>query len=74
MKAEGALAPVRWYRSLRGFIKDATAELKKVVWPSGDELKAYTYLVLFVLAAVALWIGALEAICHWISNAVHLYG
>lgn len=65
---------MRLYRKLRGFIKDARSELKKVVWPTMDEVKGYTNLVLIVLVAVAAWIGLLEFVCHRVTDAVHLYG
>ncbi|HOS94668.1 MAG TPA: preprotein translocase subunit SecE [Armatimonadota bacterium] len=71
--AEG-IAPVRWFRSFRGFIREATAELKRVVWPTWDELKGYTYLVLLVIAVVAVWLGLLEFVLAWLTNKVGLYG
>ena len=65
---------MRWYRSLRSFIRDATAEMKKVIWPTADELKAHTSLVLFVLVVVAAWFGILGWALHFAAMKVNLYG
>jgi len=44
--------------SLGKFLKSARAELKKVNWPSKQELKTHTTVVIIVcaLAAAAIWI------------------
>jgi len=72
--AEGRWTVVRVFGRLRSFIKEASQELRRVVWPSTEELKGYTYLVVIVILLVAVWIGILEFACLKLSDAVHLYG
>ena len=42
------------------FVKESVAELKKTSWPSYEELKKSTALVLAAVAIITLWIGGLD--------------
>ncbi len=66
---------VAWYRSARKFLKEAMHELREVVWPSAEEVKQYTILVITVLIGVAVWIAIWEGLFQWIADRVlDLYG
>jgi len=42
------------------FLKECWIELKKTSWPSSEELKKSTVLVLAAVAVVTVWIGGLD--------------
>lgn len=43
-----------------GFIKEARAELDKVVWPTREQTIRYTILVVIVAVATGLFLGGLD--------------
>lgn len=44
------------------FLRECGLELRKTSWPSQDELKKMTLLVLTAVIIVAIWIGGLDAL------------
>ena len=42
------------------YIKSSIEEMKKVTWPTKNETKNYTYLVVGISLAVAAFLGALD--------------
>ena len=42
------------------YLQEVRAELDKVTWPSRDDLKAHTLVVMFFLALLAVSIGAMD--------------
>ena len=42
------------------FLREAWLELRKTSWPTYEELKKSTFLVLAALMIVTLWIGGLD--------------
>ena len=52
------------------FLKETMVELRKTSWPSKDELKKSTLLVLGAVGIVAIWIGGLDAIFGLITRRV----
>ncbi len=47
---------------LTEYIKGSIREMKKVTWPTKKETKNYTFLVIGVSVAVAVFLGALDYI------------
>jgi preprotein translocase SecE subunit len=52
------------------FLRECWVELRKTSWPSYDELKKSTFLVIAAVAIVTLWIGGLDFVLgaitrHW---------
>jgi len=52
------------------FVRESVLELRKTSWPSYDELKKSTLLVLAALAIITTWIGGLDFLFgvvtrHW---------
>ena len=43
------------------FYRETTAELRKVVWPTRDEAMRLTGIVLAVVVAIAIFLGAIDA-------------
>jgi preprotein translocase SecE subunit len=67
--------PINWFRTMRRFLKDAMHELREVVWPSMDELRQYTILVISVLLGVTVFIGLCQFGLQYIMDHVlNLYG
>ena len=64
-----------WNFVVRGvqFLKEVWAELNKVVWPSRDETKVYTLVVIVAVAVVAVYIGILDLIFAWAVDKLQLY-
>ena len=48
-----------WDR-LRGYVLEVRTEIEKVTWPSFDDLKAHTIVVLVFLAILASIVGAMD--------------
>jgi preprotein translocase subunit SecE len=46
--------------SPRAFLQETYDELKKVVWPTRDEVVRLTIIVIFISVAVGLYIGGLD--------------
>jgi len=47
------------------YIKGSIEEMKKVTWPSKQETKNYTLLVVGISLAVAVFLGAVDYIFSW---------
>lgn len=45
---------------LWAYLQDVWLEMKKVTWPSRDELKAHTIVVLIFLGLLAVVVGAMD--------------
>lgn len=50
------------------FLKEARVELRKVTWPTRQEIIQYTMTVIVISAAVALFLGGLDYIFQFILN------
>ncbi len=55
--AAGKLNP--WNR-LRDYVLEVRTEIEKVTWPTREDLKTHTVVVLWFLAIVGLAIGAMD--------------
>ncbi len=50
------------------FVRETISELKKVVWPTRDEARNLTTIVIVVSAAVGAFLGTTDFIFYWIIN------
>jgi preprotein translocase subunit SecE len=57
-------------KSLKEFIKESIAELKKVSWPSKDDVKESTIIVLITVVVAAVFLGAVDKITTIIIQLV----
>lgn len=48
---------------LRGYFKGVRLELKKVVWPTREELISYTWVVVLFCTVLALGFWAVDSAC-----------
>ncbi len=66
---------VRWYRRFLNFLKDVRAEVKKVTWPSRQEVYSTTLVVIFATIFFAFYLFFMDIIFSWvISNIKSLFG
>ncbi len=71
-KTQSASGPASagWLRGntlrIRRFYEDVRSEMSKVAWPTRDELKEQTYLVLIMLGIMAFIIAVLDNIFKWV--------
>jgi len=52
------------------FFKDSAAELKKVVWPSRDEVKASTQVVIVSVLVISAILGAIDLLLAAVVTAI----
>jgi preprotein translocase subunit SecE len=52
--------PGTWFNQARTFTDEAMTELKRVYWPSAKETRAFTVVVLVVVAFVSLYLGVVD--------------
>lgn len=52
------------------YFRDVRAELTRVEWPSRTELIAMTVVVIIVLLAMSLYLGAWDALFTWVFQKV----
>ncbi len=52
------------------FFQEAWVELKKTSWPNRDVLTKSTSVVLALVAAVAIWVGGLNAILNQVAYSL----
>ena len=50
------------FNKINNFIKEAIAELKKVIWPSRKELKNSTIVVVFTIIIASVFIGLIDIV------------
>lgn len=69
--AEGTLPPDKgaaaWARG-RSFFHEVLVELKKTTWPTPKEAWRLTTVVIGVIIAVAVYIGAIDYILTWLTR------
>lgn len=52
----------KFFNKIINFIKEAIAELKKVIWPSRKELKNSTIAVVFTIIIASVFIGLIDLV------------
>ncbi len=65
----GQRGPAIWDR-LGRYVREVWAELKRVDWPSRSELVASTIVVVAILALLAAYLGAWDAVFTWFFTRV----
>jgi len=55
-----AVAVVRWTGQVREFVVAAFGELRRVIWPSRDELVKATRMIVILSVALGLFIGWMD--------------
>jgi preprotein translocase subunit SecE len=55
---------VSWSEQFRGFIKDVRVEITKVSWPTRNELRSSTLVVIATVLIVAAYIGLVDRVLN----------
>jgi preprotein translocase subunit SecE len=55
-------ATLGWIASARSFLKDVRVEMTKVTWPSWEELKGQTLVVIVAVMLIAAFIGSVDRV------------
>lgn len=61
----GRTTPALFYRQI-------VAELRKVIWPSRNEMMTYTVVVLIFVAFMTAFVFGLDALFHW--SVMNIFG
>jgi preprotein translocase subunit SecE len=66
---------VRWYKRFWAFLKDARAELRKVTWPSRNEIVNTTLVVIVAVLFFGFFLFFMDVIFSWaITQVKSLFG
>jgi len=52
------------------FVEEVWGELKKVHWPSRQEITAATGVVIVVVFIVSIWLGLVDAVLAWLLSGI----
>ncbi len=61
---------VRWYKRLVNFLKEARAELKKVTWPSRNEVTSTTIVVIIATFFFGFYLYFMDLIFSWVIKQI----
>ena len=48
------------------FLQDVSSEVKKITWPSRDDLRKATLVILLFVIVVAIIIGTMDIVLQWL--------
>ena len=48
------------------FLSDVSAEVKKITWPTRDDLRKATMVILLFVVVVAIIIGTMDIVLQWL--------
>jgi len=66
---------IRWYKRFGNFLSDVRAELKKVTWPSKNEVVSTTIVVIAATIFFGFYLFFMDVIFSWvISQVKNLFG
>ncbi len=64
---------LRWYKRFGNFIKDVRAELKKVTWPSRQEVYSTTVVVIIASVFFGFYLFFMDVIFSWIMGQIRTF-
>jgi len=66
---------VEWYRKLVTFLQEVVAELKRATWPSWNEVRGTTIVVIMTLFVFALYLFVVDlALGYLYQQTVRIFG
>ena len=67
MTTDALASPTRsWLARVVGFLRDVRAELRKVTWPTWEELKKATAVIIVFVIALGVFIGLLDSFLQFV--------
>jgi len=64
---------VRWYKRLWTFLKESRAELKKVTWPSRNEIYSTTLVVIIATVFFGFFLFFMDIIFSWVITKIQSF-
>jgi len=61
---------IRWYKRFIVFLRDVKAEIKKVTWPSKNEVYSTTVVVLIATTFFGVYLYLLDLLFSWLISQV----
>ncbi|MHB8095748.1 MAG: preprotein translocase subunit SecE [Candidatus Aminicenantales bacterium] len=61
---------VRWYRRFINFLKETRAELKKVTWPSKNEVYSTTIVVIIATVFFGFYLFFVDVTFSWVISRI----
>lgn len=59
---------IRWYKRFINFLKDTKSELKKVTWPSRNEVTSTTIVVIIATVFFGFYLFFMDVIFSWLIS------
>ncbi len=60
----------RWYKRFIPFLREVKAEIKKVTWPSRQEVYSTTLVVIFTTIFFGIYLFFMDLIFSWVIKRV----
>ena len=60
----------KWYKRIGPFLKDARAEMKKVTWPSKNEVYSTTLVVIIATLFFGFYLYFMDLIFSWVIKRI----
>ncbi len=61
---------VRWYKRVIPFLKDVRAELRKVTWPSRNEVTSTTIIVIIAIVFFGFYLFFMDVVFSWLLSQI----
>ena len=61
---------IRWYRRFINFLKETRTELKKVTWPSRNEVTSTTIVVIIATVFFGFYLFFMDIIFSWVITQI----
>jgi len=61
---------VKWYRRFISFLREVRAEMKKVTWPSKNEVYSTTVVVIFATIFFGFYLFFMDIVFSWLITKV----
>ncbi len=61
---------IRWYKRFISFLKETKAELKKVTWPSRNEVTSTTIVVIIATVFFGFYLFFMDIIFSWVITQI----
>ena len=61
---------IRWYKRFIVFLRDVKAEIKKVTWPSKNEVYSTTIVVIIATIFFGVYLYVLDIFFSWLISQV----
>ncbi|TET72481.1 MAG: preprotein translocase subunit SecE [Candidatus Aminicenantes bacterium] len=63
----------RWYKRFFSFLREVRAELKKVTWPSKNEVYSTTLVVIFATIFFGFYLFFMDIIFSWVVAQIESF-